>query len=64
MLGVLHMSGLGEFLLPLTAGFITAAVVGWLAIRWLIAYLSRGSLYPFSIYCALAGAIALVIHFL
>jgi undecaprenyl-diphosphatase len=64
MLEVVRMPVLGEFLLPLAAGFVTAAIVGWLAIRWLIAYLSRGSLYPFSIYCALVGAVALVIHFL
>jgi len=42
------------------AGFITAAVVGYLAIRWFIAYLSRQSLYLFSIYCGAIGLIFLV----
>ena len=64
MLEVVRMPGLGGFLLPLVAGFATAAVVGWLAIRWLIAYLSRGSLYPFAIYCGLVGGVALIFHFL
>jgi len=37
------------------AGFISAAIVGYLAIRWLIAYLSKQSLYLFVIYCAAMG---------
>lgn len=41
------------------AGFLTAAIVGYLAIRWFIAYLSRQSLYVFSGYCALVGLIFL-----
>jgi len=37
------------------AGFLTAALVGYLAIRWFIAYLSRQSLYLFALYCAAVG---------
>jgi undecaprenyl-diphosphatase len=37
------------------AGFATAALVGYLAIRWFINYLSRKSLYVFAIYCAVVG---------
>lgn len=49
-------------LLPLFAvGFVTAAVVGWFAIKWLIDYLSRRSLYVFAIYCAVVGAIVLLV---
>jgi undecaprenyl-diphosphatase len=36
-------------------GFISAAIVGYLAIRWFISYLSKRSLYIFAIYCALLG---------
>jgi len=36
-------------------GFATAAIVGYLAIRWFITYLSRRSLYIFAIYCAVVG---------
>lgn len=38
------------------AGFICAALVGYLAIRWFIGYLSRQSLYLFAAYCAVLGA--------
>lgn len=37
------------------AGFVSAAIVGYLAIRWFITYLSRQSLYLFAIYCAVVG---------
>lgn len=57
MLDVLQMPDLGEFLPLLAVGFITAAVVGWFAIRWLIDYLSKRSLYVFAAYCAVAGTI-------
>ena len=52
-------------LLPIFAiGFITAAIVGWFAINWLIDYLSRRSLYVFAIYCAVVGTIVLVVGLL
>jgi undecaprenyl-diphosphatase len=57
MLDVLKMPNLSEFLPLLAVGFITAAIVGWFAIKWLIDYLSRGSLYVFAAYCAVVGAI-------
>lgn len=62
MLEVLRMPALGEFLPLLAAGFISAATVGWLAIKWLIAYLSKRSLYAFAVYCALVGVIVLGVH--
>lgn len=42
------------------AGFVTAAIVGYLVIRWLLSYLSKGSLYPFAMYCALFGTFVLI----
>ena len=57
MLDVIKMSNLSEFLPLLAVGFITAAIVGWFAIKWLIDYLSKGSLYIFAAYCAVVGAI-------
>ncbi|MBN2118907.1 MAG: undecaprenyl-diphosphatase UppP [Anaerolineales bacterium] len=57
MLDVLKMPDLGEFLPLLAVGFIAAAFVGWFAIRWLIDYLSKRSLYVFAIYCAVVGTI-------
>ncbi len=57
MIDVIQMPNLAEFLPLLAVGFVTAAVVGWFAIKWLIDYLSKRSLYVFAIYCAVVGAI-------
>jgi undecaprenyl-diphosphatase len=43
------------------AGFASAAIVGYLAIRWFITYLSRQSLYIFAIYCTVVGLVFLVV---
>jgi undecaprenyl-diphosphatase len=59
MLDVLRMTNFGEFLPLLAVGFVTAAVVGWFAIKWLIHYLSNRSLYVFAVYCAVVGVIVL-----
>lgn len=55
MLDVLQMPNLAEFLPLLAVGFIAAAVTGWFAIKWLINYLNKNSLYVFAIYCAVIG---------
>ncbi len=60
MLDVLKMTDLSSFLPVLAVGFITAAIVGWLAIKWLMNYLSRHSLYIFAGYCALMGSLILI----
>ena len=64
MLDVLRMPGLAEFFPALVVGFIAAAIVGWLAVRWLLEYLADNSLYAFSVYCAIVGTIALTLHFI
>jgi undecaprenyl-diphosphatase len=64
MLDVLKMPNLGDFLPLLAVGFVSAAISGWFAVRWLIAFLSRGSLYVFSAYCATIGTLVLAVHFL
>jgi len=61
MLDVLKMPNLGDFLPLLAVGFVTAAIVGWFAIKWLIDYLSKRSLYVFAIYCTVVGAIVFVL---
>ncbi len=45
----------------LAAGFLAAAVVGYLAIRWLLWYLSERPLTLFIGYCAAAGIGGLVL---
>ena len=57
MLDILKMPNLGDFLPLLAVGFVTAAIVGWFAIKWLISYLSKHSLYIFAAYCAVLGTI-------
>lgn len=56
-LDVLKMHDLGSFLLPLAVGFIVAAIVGWLSIKWLLNYLNKNSLYVFAAYCAVVGVV-------
>ena len=41
-------------------GFMAAAIVGYLAIRWLIKYLARHSLYVFAFYCTLLSLITII----
>jgi len=41
-------------------GFITATVVGYLSIRWLLHFLSRRSLYYFAAYCTAVGIITII----
>jgi len=62
MLDVIQMPNLGEFLPLLAVGFVTAAIVGWFAIKWLIDYLSKRSLYIFAAYCAIVGIICLAVY--
>jgi len=62
MLDVIRMPNLGEFLPLLAVGFVTAAIVGWFAIKWLIDYLSKRSLYVFAIYCAVVGIACLAAY--
>jgi undecaprenyl-diphosphatase len=45
-------------------GFIAAAVTGYLAIRWLLDYLTHKPLYVFSIYCTLLAGLVGVLHLL
>ncbi len=45
----------------LLAGFLAAAVGGYLCIRFLLRYLQRGRLYPFALYCAAFGSFCLLV---
>jgi undecaprenyl-diphosphatase len=51
----------GAQLLPLVIGFLAAAISGYLCIKFLLAYLQRGRLYVFAVYCWLAGIASLII---
>jgi undecaprenyl-diphosphatase len=59
-LDLLKMSGISSFLPILATGFIVAAIVGWFAVKWLLGYLGKHTLYLFAAYCAVIGLICLV----
>ena len=56
---LVELPALNDFLLPLLAGFMAALVSGYIAIRWLIAYLSKHSLYLFAVYCIVLGLLVI-----
>ncbi len=61
-LDLLETPNLGNLLPIYIPGFIAAAIVGYLAIRWLLAYLTQHPLYIFSIYCVLLSTLTLVVY--
>jgi undecaprenyl-diphosphatase len=61
---VLKMPGLGHLIPAFALGFVVAGIVGWLSIKWLLAYLNKHSLYVFSAYCTIAAVICLAFTFL
>ncbi len=61
MLDVIKMSNMSSFLLPLAVGFVVAAFIGWLAVRWLLTYLNKHSLFVFAAYCAALGILCAVL---
>ena len=64
MLDVIKLPNIASFLPVLAVGFIAAAIVGWLAIKWLLGYLNKHSLYVFAGYCAVVGLALLLIQVL
>jgi undecaprenyl-diphosphatase len=46
---------------PLLVGVLGATVVGYLAIRWLIKFLSQKSLMIFVVYCAVVGGVGVLL---
>ena len=55
--------GLIDLAGALIVGFVTAAVVGYACIRWLLRFLTHRSLYIFAVYCLLFGFFCLVAAF-
>ena len=61
-LDLLTLPHLSAFLPVLFVGFLTAALVGWAAIKWLMRYLSSHSLMVFAVYCAVLGFVLLMVE--
>jgi len=58
---LLDVPDLGGFLPVLIVGFIAAAIVGYLAIHWLLHFLNKRSLIYFAAYCVLLGSLVLIL---
>jgi len=63
--GLVELGSLRAFssdsLLQLALGFVAATAVGVAAIRWLLRFLSHGSLRGFAVYCAILGTLGLAV---
>jgi len=53
------LPALSTFAVPMLVGFLTATMVGYIAIRWLLRYLAERTLYVFSFYLVVFSVIAL-----
>jgi undecaprenyl-diphosphatase len=58
---LLNTPNLGSLVPPILAGFVSAAIVGYLSIRWLLAYLTHRPLYIFAIYCLVVGILIILL---
>jgi len=58
-LDLLRVPDLSGELITIIVGFSAATVVGYLAIRWLLAYLTRHPLHVFAGYCAIIGFVVI-----
>ena len=60
-LDLIQIPGFAAMLPVIGAGFVAAAIVGYLAIHWLLGYLQKHSLTAFAIYCIAAGSLVLLV---
>jgi len=61
ILDLVKVDHFSNFLPILASGFLTAAIVGYFSISWLIRYISHNSLLPFAGYCLFLGAGSLIL---
>jgi len=55
---------LSGFLPVLLAGFLAAAVIGYLSIRWLLAFISKHSFKDFAVYCIALAVLTILVYVL
>ncbi|MFA7406665.1 MAG: undecaprenyl-diphosphatase UppP [Anaerolineaceae bacterium] len=58
---VKEVPDVASFLPIMALGFLTALVVGYIAIRWLLKFLAKHSLAYFSAYCFLLGGVTILV---
>lgn len=61
LLDLFAIPNISTVLPAMAAGFITAGVVGYFAIAWLLQFISKRPLYVFSVYCAVLAAVTLLV---
>jgi len=61
---LLQMELVSEFIGLMFLGFIVSALVGYFAIAWLMRFLTKHSLYYFSIYCVTLSIVVLVVNYI
>ena len=59
---VLNIPGLSGMIPMIGVGFLAAAVVGYLSIRWLLRFVTTHSLRPFAVYCTALGILVLILY--
>lgn len=57
---LIALQNTNKFLFPLLVGFLSSMISGYVAIRWMIAYLSKRSLYIFAGYCFILGGFTIL----
>jgi len=57
-----EIAGFSRLLPVFLPGLLASAIVSYLSIRWLLAYLKKRRLYVFAAYCALLGLIIMVAY--
>lgn len=60
LVDLLDVPDLGSFLPSMAVGFVSAAVVGYFSIKWLLAFIGKRPLYIFSVYCVILAAVTLL----
>jgi undecaprenyl-diphosphatase len=61
LIDLIKISNLTQFLPVMTVGFLTAGIIGFFTIRWLLEYITNHSLLPFAIYCLILGSGTLIL---
>ncbi len=61
IIDLLKVPDLSSFLPVLLLGFLSAVIVGYLSIHWLLGFLMRRSLNAFALYCAVLGTVVLLL---
>lgn len=55
--------GMDESIPLLVAGFVTAGLTGYLCVKYLLAYLQKGTLYVFAAYCWTVATVSLIVWY-